>query len=125
MEASSNEEEVVTEAVEAVSKEEEDIKVLLTHAAMAATVDITKIKAKTKVTEAMTKVKVTEAMTKVVTEAMTKVVTGVMVMKEEEEEVEVEEVVVEATIGTEVFKAEAGNRNNNIELKFKISRVPK
>ena len=107
--------------MEATSKEEEDIEEgLLTQAA---TVDITKIKAKTKV--------VTRAMTKVVTRAMTKVAirvmeeardvietTGEMVMKVEEEVV-----VVEATIGTEVCRAEAGNRNNNTELKLKMSRV--
>ena len=106
VEATSNEGEV-TEAVEATSKEE----VLLTQAA---TVDITKIKAKTKV--------VTRAMTKVATRVMEEArdvieTTGEMVMKVEEE------VVVEATIGTEVCRAEAGNRNNNIELKFKMSRV--
>ena len=98
--------------MEATSKEEEDIEeVLLTQAA---TVVITKIKAKTKV--------VTRAMTKVATRVMEEArdvieTTGEMVMKVEKE------VVVEATIGTEVCRAEAGNRNNNIELKFKMSRV--
>ena len=99
--------------MEATSKEEEDIEEgLLTQAA---TVDITKIKAKTKV--------VTRAMTKVATRVMEEArdvieTTGEMVMKVEEEVV-----VVEATIGTEVCRVEAGNRNNNIELKFKMSRV--